>query len=356
MTDSINFDTPQNISLHTSLDEVAHFYNNTKDYNLRTHSTLSYDEYEQFTFICYNFVIPGICLCGLVGNTMAVTVLYRIARQRKRSIYIYMCALTAIDTTYMFISIIRSIIIIIENVDINVHNYIYRHTLIHLIFLDVSLSAISAIMLILMSTERLIAIRRPLSVRTTVIAKRPFLFIITACVLVFLITTPLPASLVITTYSISENQLVYRTNIKSGMIEFFEIYIPVETVILNYIPYLAILVLNMAILKDYYATLKRRYCSLKVTNVSKEFNRRIVATVFIVSIMYTLLSLPQIIIQTLSVVNNRFRIGGSEENVFLLLSDITDILVNLNMSTDFVIYILMSKLYRQRFLDIFFRR
>ena len=64
-------------------------------------------DYEYYKFIIYSFVIPSICSCGIVGNLMAVAVLYRTTRQLKQSIYIYMCALTMVDTFYMLFSFIR---------------------------------------------------------------------------------------------------------------------------------------------------------------------------------------------------------------------------------------------------------
>ena len=356
MDSSRDFFPFHNTSLLNTTESILYVADESANDTRSTRPILSNEEYEYFAFICFNFVIPCICLCGFVGNFMAVGVLYRTAIQLKQSIYIYMCALTTADTTFMFISILRSIVVISKYINIKFHNFIYYHTNAALIFFDLSLTAISALMLILMSTERFIAIRYPLSVKTTLIAKKPFWFIITIWVAVFLIALPLPFLIKVTEELTSDNQTIAKTTIKPEMAGVFEYYVPIETIILNYLPFVAVLALNIAIPIQYRTAIKKRNSTMGGSSVLLANNLRVVGTVFVVSLMYTLLSLPQISIQTLSFVDSRFSIGGSEENMFWFLLDITTILLNLNMSIDFVIYILMSRVYRQRFLDMFCRK
>ena len=313
-------------------------------------------DYEHYAFIIYSFVIPSICLCGIMGNVMAVAVLYRTARQLKQSIYIYMCALTMVDTIYMLCSFIRSIPAIIKNFDKLLFNYLYCHTIAALVFFDISLHALSATILILMSTERVIAIRHPLSVKSTLIAKKPFVFIGCACVIVFVITLPLPFLMKVTESRSDQNVTVYETIVDPKTADIFETYVATETILLSYMPFVAILGLNIAIPVAYHKTRKQRERIMTSVNASINSNLRIVATVFIVMLMYTLLALPQMFIQTLSIIDKRFSVQGSEENMFWFLSDVSNVLVNLSMAIDFIIYVLMSKVYRERFLDMFCRK
>ena len=338
--------TTENIVVNVTSTNVASHVN----------TILSDKNYDYYAYIIYSFVIPSICFCGFVGNCMAVAVLSRTARQRKQSIYIYMCALTIVDTIYMLISIVRCLPVIIRSFDKKLYNYIYCHSLAAMVYFDISVSAISVVILILMSTERLIAIRNPLSVKNTVIAKRPFLFIACTCIFVFLTVAPLPFMMKVTESITYENETIYETIIDPQMADIFETYVATETFLLSYLPFVSILGLNIAIPIQYRKTRKQCNQMLTSVNVSVSNNLRIMATVFIVTLMYSLLALPQMFIQTLSIIDQRFSVQGSEENMFWFLSDISNMLINLNMAIDFIIYILMSKIYRERFWAMFCRK
>ena len=313
-------------------------------------------DYEYYKFIIYSFVIPSICFCGIVGNLMAVAVLYRTARQLKQSIYIYMCALTMVDTIYMLFSFIRSIPAIIKNFDKILFNYLYHRTLPALVFFDVSLHAVSALVLILMSTERFIAIRHPLSVKRYLIAKKPFVFIGCVSIMAFIITLPLPFLMKATESCSEQNVTVYDTIVDPKTADIFETYFAMETILLSYMPFVAILGLNIAIPVAYHKTKKQRERIMTSVNAAINSNLRIVATVFIVLLMYTLLALPQMFLQTLSMLDMRFSVQGSEKNMFFFLSDVSNVFINLSMAIDFIIYVLMSKVYRKRFFDMFCRK
>ena len=314
---------------------------------------LSRDEYEYYYHLFYSFVIPSICLCGFIGNFMAVAVLWHTAKQFKQSIYIYMCALTIFDTVYMVISLVRSVPAIIKNFDRKLSNYLYNHSLAVLVFFDVTIVDSSVFMLILMSFERLVAIRNPLRVKDTLIAKKPFWFIIGSFIFIVCIVVPLPFCMEVIETVNNDNQTQYQTVGKASMAEFIANYTIIQTILLNYVPFVAILALNIAIPIQYSVSVRNQSAAISAFNNSADNQLRIMATVFVVTMMYTLLALPQMFIETLSVFDDKFSIHGSEKYMFWLLADITNILANLNMAIDFIIYIMMSKVYRQRFKTMF---
>ena len=207
-----------------------------------------------------------------------------------------------------------------------------------------------------MSTERFIAIRHPLSVKRYLIAKKPFVFIGCVSIMAFIVTLPLPFLMKVTESCSEQNVTVYDTIVDPKTADIFETYFAMETILLSYMPFVAILGLNIAIPVAYHKTKKQRERIMTSVNAAINSNLRIVTTVFIVLLMYTLLALPQMFLQTLSILDMRFSVQGSEKNMFFFLSDVSNVFINLSMAIDFIIYVLMSKVYRKRFFDMFCRK
>ena len=309
------------------------------------------DVYQYVNEAFYTYVIPTICLCGLIGNGMAVKVLYRTARHFRQSIYIYMCALTVIDTLYMIISLIRCAIAIVKTFNETIYYLIYGYSFAALMFLDMSMSDASVFILIIMTIERFFAIRNPLRVKEIVIAKRPFLFIVGSCAFVICMIIPLPFCLDLKEIETNANTTEYQVVPKTDMIQFLNYYTAAHSIILNYLPFLIIVSLNIALPIQYAKSIKNS--SLGSFSNAADSQLRLLATVCVVTLTYALLALPQIFIETLSVIDNRYNIRGSERNIFWLMEDVNNVLTNINMAVDFIIYILMSKVYRKRFLTMF---
>ena len=330
---------------------VGHNRTSSPGFSSGAQTLISQESYQYFAYLCYTFMIPSICICGFAGNSMAIAVLYRTARQFKQSIYIYMCALTIFDTVYMIISLLRSVLAIIKNLNIVFHNHIFRHGSLVLLFFDMSISDSSVFMLIILSVERFIAIRNPMGVKGVLIAKMPFAFILGSCGFVICLTVPLFFFLDITEVVRSDNLTDLQYTPKPTMIDALTYYIGIHSVLLNYIPFIIILALNIAIPIQYSISAKR--LAMSAFSNSADNQLRLVATVFVVTLMYTVLALPQICIETLSVIDERYSLRGPERHMFLLVEDVNNVLTNLNMAIDFIIYILMSRVYRKRFMAMF---
>ena len=214
-----------------------------------------------------------------------------------------------------------------------------------------SISDSSVFMLMIMSVERFIAIRNPLGVKEVLIAKRPFVFILGSCGFVICLTVPLPFFLEITAVVRSDNLTDVQFIPKPLMLDAFTYYTLIHSVLLNYVPFMVILALNIAIPIQY--SISARRLAISVFSNSADNQLRLVATVFVVTLMYTLLALPQMCIETLSVIDETYSIHGRVRHMFLLVEDVNNVLTNLNMAIDFIIYILMSKVYRKRFMSMF---
>ena len=343
-----------NLSVSTSENTTINWMANETDREYNYSPIITEEVFNSFVFICYGFVIPIICVCGITGNSMAIPVLYMTVRQFKHSIYLYMCALTIYDTLYMILNFAISVSIIIKNTNEKIYSLIYRHFFIAFIFTDILLAQLSVSVLILMSVERFLAIHSPLKVKDSLIAKRPFFFLAASFVFVTLLSVPIPVCMQMTEIPVNENQTRYQITIKKSLSEFFEYYHILQAILMDYVPFVTILGFNIAIpIRYFIAVRKRRFILKDDANTPGDQNMRVLGTVFLITMSYTILILPHMCAITLFIVDNRFSIRGPEKYLYLLLADVNNALTNLNMAIDFVIYILMSKVYRKRFINIF---
>ena len=319
-----------------------------------TSPLVSYAVYRYYYTMIRYYILPLVCVIGLIGNILSVFVLYRTAQQLKQSIYIYMWVLTAVDASFILASLIYATLIILSEID-PAYSYIKAWSFPTFLFLEESLGGISQLILLFMSVERLIAVSKPLLVKETVIARKPLIFIIVGSVLIVVITMPTCISLGVAERVNRDNQTIYFSVIRQSWVKFINIYAPLTSLLFLYIPFLLILVLNIAIPIQFCRTVKRNG-EMTATKNAINNQRKVIATVSIICLMYTILTIPNIAGKVLWVVDARISPHGTEKNLYFLLYLIIVLLKNINMAVDFIIYILMSNLYRQRFLDMFCSR
>ena len=306
-----------------------------------------------FTIITY-YVLPTICVIGLVGNVLSVLVLYRTAQQLKQSIYIYMWALTAVDAGFILASLVRTILIMLSRIDTS-YTFIQACSFSTLLFFEESLASVSQLILLFMSVERLVAVSKPLLVKEILIARKPFMFIIVGSALIVIFTIPTCISLNVAESVNPDNETIYYSAIRPSWVKFINVYAPLASLVSLYIPFILILILNIAIPIQFCRTVKRNG-EMTATKNAINNQRKVIATVSIICLMYTVLTIPHIAGKVLWVVDTRISPYGTESNLYYLLHLIIALLKTINMAADFIIYIMMSNVYRQRFLNMFCSR
>ena len=338
-------------NLSEELDQTTH---NGLDTDVGKNPLVSYTVYQYYNTVIRFYVLPTICGIGLVGNVLSVLVLYRTAQQLKQSIYIYMWVLTAVDASFILFSLIRTILIVLSETDPS-YTFIKAWSFPTYLFLEESLGSISQLILLFMSVERLLAVWKPLLVKETLIARKPLMFIIVGSIVLVVLAIPTSISLDVAERVNRNNQTIYLNVVRPSWVKFIDVYVPLRSLLSLYMPFVLILVLNIAIPVQFYRTVKRNREMVATKNAINN-QRRLIATVSFICFMYTILTIPHIASKILWVVDTRISPHGTETNLYFLLYIIIVLLKNINMAVDFVIYILMSKLYRQRFLDMFCSR
>ena len=289
--------------------------------------------YSYFEFYIYNFIIPITSIIGLVGNVLASIIMVKTASQYRQSIYIYMSSLTITDSLYLAVMILRCFFHIWKNFDAAKASEIEATLLAPIIFMDLSLSSISVLIIIVMSIERRYAIVKPLTVRETWVARYPVQIIIAIVIIVIVSVIPLPLCIGVVTDVNADNVTVYSAGIKSEMVEFFDLYVLIETILLSYIPFFLLIPLNVAIVVGFRSVVRKRREELPGNAVIPTQQLRVVITVSVIMIMYILFTAPLISVQTLSAIEPKFSLAGEESNTFWLFQDIGNTFVTINAAT-----------------------
>ncbi|MEW8542648.1 MAG: 7 transmembrane receptor, partial [Candidatus Thiodiazotropha sp.] len=300
-------------------------------------------------YICNIIVTPILCTVGLVTNCLGVGVLWHDTKQQKMSIYFYLCALTLSDISYLALGLIRIIPEIMKHFDFELGSWIGAETKPTIIYFDIMFSHTTAAMIILMSVERLLALVRPLRVKHSWFAKYPVKLILFCFFCNAMILLPYPICMEVVSVP-RGNTTDYFLGYRSDAKEFMDIYDPVQTVIGDFIPFLCLLITNIAIPLNYYSVLKQRLEVLKLPSAQMIGQQtKITSTVIAVSFMYVLLVCPLLVSKTLPFIDSDYSFNGRKKLVFWFLIEISNLFSFINAANDFLLFILVSNHYRTVF-------
>lgn len=135
------------------------------------------------------------------------------------------------------------------------------------------------------------------------------------------------------------------------LIGLFNVYVFINTFILRLGAPLLVLSLNIFIVVLYSRFNKRRK-SLN-GHKSRDLQSKITAIVLSVAGLYVLAALPNIFIQTLAIIDDDYLFYGKYRRTLKLFLLVGDLMVRVNATADFALYILVSDHYRAIFYSMF---
>lgn len=312
-------------------------------------SGLTVDTYKKFAFAINIIVIPILCTFGIIFNGLGLGVIWPDIRQQKWSIYTYLCALTLSDMIYLAIGLIRTIPTIMKTLSVENAEYVEEHMKRWTIYLDMVFSHTSVAIIIVMSFERMIALVRPLQVKRTWFAKFPVGIIMSSFLINVIFLLPFVVYLEVASFQ-KGNETKYFIRFNPDIEADMDRYMIAQTVVDYIIPAICLLVTNITIPIKYYQVTKHRLTKFNVTPGS--FNNRqlkITSTVFAITVMYFLLSVPNLSIKMLGFIDEEYSFDGKHKLVFWFAIDLSNLFFYINAANDCVIYILVSDYYRKVF-------
>ena len=314
-----------------------------------SNSFLTFDTYERFAFICNTIVTPILCIFGIVFNGLGLGVIWPDIKEQKMSIYIYLCALTLSDMIYLALGLIREIPAVMKYLKAE-NSDLFEETMKRVvIYIDIVFSHTSTGMILVMSLERTIALVRPLHVKTTWFAKYPIRIVIICFVFNIIFLLPFAIYLEVTSYTTgnsTEYYLRFNPNVETQM----KYYMIAQTIVDYFIPTACLLITTTIIPIKYYTFSKERRINLSISsgNIANR-QMKITTTVFAITFMYFLLSVPNISVKILGLVDEEYSFDGKHKLVFWFAIDLSNLFFIINAANDCVIYILVSEYYRNIF-------
>ena len=312
-------------------------------------SFLTEETYKRFAFYTQIIVTPLICIFGIIFNALGFGVVWPDVKQQKMSIYKYLCALTLSDMIYLLVGLIRTIPTILKSLDMEHAAYFEEHMKRWSIYFDMVISHTSLALILVMSFERMLALVWPFKVRRTWFAKYPLSIIIFCFFANVLFHLPFIVYFEVASFS-AGNTTVYFIRFNPAVVEEMERYHVTQTVVDYIIPAVCLLVTNITIpIKYYRITQSRKSTFSETTHSFTSRQMKITSTVFAVTLMYFLLSVPNVTIKILSFVDTDYSFDGKHKLVFWFAIDISNLFAYINAANDCLIYVLVSDYYRSIF-------
>ena len=313
---------------------------------------ISEENYEEFSFYTTVVATPIICALGLTANSLGLGVLLRASRQDKLAIYVYLCSLTILDSTFLFTGLLRSSPNLIRVFDKYLANKIEQYSNLGFIYIDMVLTYTATYIIVIMAIERLMALVRPFSIKDSTLTKHPKKIVFLTLILNAIFLCPFPINFEVASYENDENRTEYYLRYKLYAVEWMADYEFVHTFVHNYIPGSILLVVNVAIPIAFARILKRR-SALKTTSSLSGHQTKITSAVMGITVLYFLFSIPDGFIKTRAYFDRDYSFSGKYRLNFWLFVDISNLFTYLNAANDFVIYILVSDHYRTIFKEMY---
>ena len=305
------------------------------------------ETYDQF--IGFNtFVIPFLCVLGILGNSAGLFIFCRDPNRRKLIIYHYLISLFAVDTVYLGINGSFLLIELVERLNPDLGNFLSVVTWPYRGYIDMGLNHISSALLIIMSLERMMLLMFPFRNKRSVLTQFPKTILFLISVVSFSYLVPFIFCLGTKQIQTSSNATTYITYVKSEYLKLLGLFSLIETIILHYVCPVIVLVTNVLFLVALSRRLNKRDQSARPSTVNDSQNK-ITVLIVTVALLYVILSIPNIFIQTLIQVDDDYGINGPFKLTFKFFIDIGDLLASINAASDVFVYILVSRHYRPLF-------
>ena len=289
-------------------------------------------------------ITPIICLVGLAGNSVGLWILRREPDKNRMTIYTYMFALMFTDNIYLFLGLLAPIQEILNWYDPILALTMQSYLLVYRGYTFIVLKHITSFLLIIMSFERLMAVLKPFTSKDSYLSRHPGAAITITVIVSAIYMIPFFIGFRVVTIRNPQNITIHTTIIESWYFDVFIVYTYVETVILHYICPAMVLSLNIMIAIVYARHTKQR--SSMTMSKSSSNQTKITAIVLSVAVMYIVLSMPSLFLQTLIFIDDNYSFYGRHRLTFFFLVNLGDFLGRINSATDFFMYIFASNHYR----------
>lgn len=292
-----------------------------------------------------NLVItPILGVTGILGNTFGLWALAKNTKNNRTKMYSYLFTLFSCNILTLLQSFLLVVLSILNYEDARLASLLASYMLIFEAYVLYVLRHITGAMIILMSSERLVALVKPFYTHSNPLFKYQRFII---CVISFtfaLYMIPFFLGHRITSFPTPHNTTLYTVSILPEYFDVFMVFVSIETLILDHIFPLIVLVVNIMIGIAYWRYKHQRAWLRTNRNTSNQ--TMITVTSVSVAGTFVILSVPTIFIRTLISTDDSYSFYGENKFTFVFFLNLADLAYRFNAALDFIVYILASRHYR----------
>ena len=306
---------------------------------------ITLDVYKQFSFFVDVVLTTLVCIIGIAGNSTGLYVLSKDQSPNRNAIHTYLIFLMSVDIIYLTVGLVLSAFYVIEMTDKRIGDVIRTSTLLYRPYIDNLLNYTSTLLLIFMSFERLLALIAPFRSKASVLTRYPGVIICLSVSAMGIFLIPFITSFYVEESFMEGNYTRIVMTLKPEFESLFKVTSFVSNLFLHYLAPCIMLVVNIITLSAFSKYRRQRAHILRSRQNSRR-QARITVVIVVVVALYLLLSLPNIFIHTLMLINTEYGYYGKYRLTFLVCVRVGDLLARINASADVFVYILICQQYR----------
>lgn len=311
---------------------------------------------DDITYCLQCIVFPILTTFGLLGSGLSLLVLLQ-RKIRNSTTSIVLIGLAISDFCFLVTNMARKSTCIIKQYDQLAADTFNAKAFGPLFYTKTAFSRVSTLLVVLISVERLIAVAFPLQVRSLVTKPRMILAVVSCFIIPFAFCAALPPQY---TYTyIRGRPYIAQTEFALDNVDSLKIYNEYFLVIsLRYIPVILVMILNAAIIVLFKRS--RKFQSKNAGSSERELarqqeERKLTRMLLAVALIFLICLLPGDIVLLISGINTKFSFFGTYHNFFLVISDLSLLFEIVNSSINFIIYMVLNKLFFETYKSLFCR-
>ena len=310
---------------------------------------------DDITYCLQCIVFPILTSFGLLGNGLSLIVLLQ-KKIRNSTTSIVLIGLAVSDVCFLVTNMARKSTCIIRQYDKLAADTFNAVSFGGLFYTKTAFSRVSTLLVVMISVERLIAVAFPLQVRSLVTKTRMIVAVIACYIIPFAFCAGLPPQY---TYTfIRGRPYISQTDFAKENVDSLKIYNEYFLVIsLRYIPVIVVIILNTLIIILFKRS--RRFQTKNTGSSERELarqreDRKLTRMLLTVAIIFLICLLPGDAVLLIAGINTKFSFFGTYHNFFLAISDLSLLFEIINSSINFIIYMVLNKLFFETYKSLFF--
>ncbi|XP_064601404.1 probable G-protein coupled receptor frpr-1 [Liolophura sinensis] len=329
--------------------EVLGVFTTMIPFSVHDEGLISQSTKQTVEFALVTVFLPMILLLGCLGNGAVLRTLWN--QKPRQSLTVYLLSLSVNDTVVVLAYAAHWIINIVCLYDPEWGNKITAAMTVPVyLFLLTAAQRVTGVLTSLLTMERVLAVTCPLTVKSLLLSRHPRKIVTAVYLFCYLYMVPnwfrYNVSLVVAP-SRNASYVFYNLTKFARTTDFYRYYGLLAHILMSIIPMIVVLCGNLTII----ITMKRRKNFQDTIMFKKSEEHKVTTLLLCVSFIFLICTIPGTCVLIVTKYNTDFGLTGRERHLFDVLLTISFILVALNSSVNFIVYMICSSRFRKTFTE-----